>query len=283
MANFTTLVDCETLADNLRDPTWVIVDCRFRLTDSEAGRAAYRHGHLPGAVYAHLDEDLSSPVTAVSGRHPLPASDALVSACRRWGIGTSSQVVVYDDAGGAVAARLWWLLCWLGHESVALLDGGIQAWDVARHPLEQSLPEPRHGDFESRINNEMWVEVDKLVDKSARAELLIVDARSETRFRGEEEPIDPVAGHIPGAVSFPLERNLDPQGRFCSAEELRSRWLAALGARPPASVVHSCGSGVSACHNLLAMEIAGLSGSLLYPGSWSEWIRDSARPVATGA
>jgi len=283
MSRFTTLVDCETLATHLQDPDWVIVDCRFRLTDCEAGRVAYAEGHLPGAVYADLDQDLSSPVTAHSGRHPLPEPDSLAARCRGWGIGTRSQVVVYDDAGGAVAARLWWLLRWLGHDFVALLDGGIPAWRAAHLALEQRLPEPRSGDLVANINNKMWIETDKLLDETTRSHLLLVDARSAARFRGEQEPIDPVAGHIPGAVSFPLERNLDPDGRFRSPDELQTLWQVRLGSTPATSVVHSCGSGVSACHNLLAMEVAGFSGSLLYPGSWSEWIRDPARPVTLGA
>ena len=282
MSNFRTLVECETLAAHLRDPTWIIVDCRFRLTDSEAGRAAYLQGHLPGARYAHLDQDLSGPVTSSSGRHPLPKPETLVDKIRGWGIDDDSQVVVYDDAGGAIATRLWWLLRWLGHRRVAVLNGGIQAWQAASHALVQEQVSVRHGDIKERTNNNMWVDIHALLDNYRESGLQVVDARSELRFRGEEEPIDPVAGHIPGAINFPLEHNLDSSGRFRSADELRELWLAALGSRSATTVVHSCGSGVSACHNLLAMEVAGLSGSLLYPGSWSEWIRDPKRPIATG-
>ena len=283
MSRFTTLVDCATVAAHRDDPAWVIVDCRFQLTDTGAGRRSYAEGHLPGAVYAHLDEDLSGPVTADSGRHPLPDPGTLARRLCGWGVSQSSQVVVYDDAGGGVAARLWWLLRWLGHGTVALLDGGIEAWKAAGKPLVNAEPLEHRGNLEISPNNDLWWSVEKLGEEMAQRRILLVDARAAARFRGEDEPIDPIAGHVPGAVNRPFELNLDAAGRFRPASQLRTLWLQALGGMAAGSVVQMCGSGVSACHNLLAMEIAGLGGSRLYPGSWSEWIRDPGRAVATGA
>jgi thiosulfate/3-mercaptopyruvate sulfurtransferase len=261
----------------------VIVDCRFQLTDTGAGRRSYAEGHLPGAVYAHLDQDLSGPVTADSGRHPLPDPEALARRLRAWGVSQGSQVVVYDDAGGGVAARLWWLLRWLGHGSVAVLDGGIQAWKAAGKSLAGVGPLERGGNLKILPNNDLWLSVDKLLEEIAQQRILLVDARAAVRFRGEDESIDPIAGHVPGAVNRPFELNLDAAGRFRPPSQLRTLWLQALGGMAAGSVVQMCGSGVTACHNLLAMEIAGLGGSKLYPGSWSEWIRDPGRAVATGA
>ena len=276
-----TLIDAATLYSHLDDPHWVVVDCRFSLMDTQAGRRAYRESHLPGARYAHLDEDLSSPITLTTGRHPLPDPSELARKLGEWGIGPGIQVVAYDDLGGMLAAaRLWWLLRWLGHQAVAVLDGGFPAWQRAGLPLTAALPTVRPTVLNGHPDDRLWLTTAQVL--ALPSENVLLDARITARFRGEIEPIDPVAGHIPGAVNLPTEGNLTADGHFLPAAELRARFAAALGERSPTTVVHSCGSGVTACHNLLAMEAAGLHGSRLYAGSWSEWIRDPARPRATG-
>lgn len=279
---FTTLVDTDTLARHLADPRWVVVDCRFTLTDAAAGRRAWTAGHIPGARYAHLDEDLSSPITPHTGRHPLPDPNALARKFGAWGIDASKQVVVYDDTFGAMASRLWWLLRWLGHESVALLDGGYPKWVREKKPVTPDAPVVHPATFHPRVNNALWVNAD-FVERARRDEaFLVLDARAEERFRGDIEPLDKVAGHVPGAVNAMYEDNLDVSGEFLSAEELRERYLDLLGGIVPDQAIHMCGSGVTACHNVLAMEHAGLPGAKLYAGSWSEWITDPNRPVAKG-
>lgn len=278
----TTLITAATLQAHLDDPDWVVVDCRFNLADPAAGRRAYQDGHIPGARYAHLDEDLSAPVTATTGRHPLPDPARLAATLGAWGIGPGTQVLAYDDLGGMLAAaRLWWLLRWLGHTAVAVLDGGLPAWTRAGLPLSTDVPVIAARTFIARPDDRLWLTVEQV--QGLPAHELLLDARGAARYRGEMEPIDPVAGHIPGALNLPTESNLAADGCFLPAAALRARFAALLGERPAARVVHSCGSGVTACHNLLAMEVAGLSGSRLYAGSWSEWIRDPQRPVATGA
>ena len=280
--NHDTLIDAATLHAHLDDPHWVVVDCRFSLMDTEAGRRAYQDSHLPGARYAHLDEDLSSPITPTTGRHPLPDPARLAHKLGEWGIGPETQVVAYDDLGGMLAAaRLWWLLRWLGHEAVTVLDGGFPVWRGAGLPLTAASPTAQPTVFHGRPDNQLWLTTEHV--QMLPAEAVLLDARAAARFRGEMEPIDPVAGHIPGAVNLPTEGNLTADGRFLPRAELRARFAATLGERSPTTVVHSCGSGVTACHNLLAMEVAGLRGSRLYAGSWSEWIRDPGRPMATGA
>ena len=277
-----TLVDTETLSRHLDDPRWVVVDCRFALTDPDAGRRLYRAGHIPGARYAHLEQDLSSPVTPTSGRHPLPSPNALAEKLGRWGIDKTKQVAVYDDSFGAMAARLWWMLRWLGHEAVALLDGGFPKWQREGRPVTQDAPLITPTQFHATINNAMWVDADQVGAMLGMNGRLLMDARAEERFRGEVEPLDKVAGHIPGAVNMPYEDNLDFSGEFMSDEALREHYLAILRGVAPEKVVQMCGSGVTACHNILAMEHAGLAGAKLYAGSWSEWITDPKRPVATG-
>lgn len=278
----TTLVSAQTLARHLDDPAWVVVDCRFSLADPSAGERAYAEGHIPGARYAHLDRDLSSHITPTSGRHPLPDPPGLAARLGAWGIDSRTQVVAYDDAGGAFAARLWWLLRWLGHGAAAVLDGGIAAWTAAGGPLQSAAPTPRARSFQPRLQAGAWLDAAAVAAGLAEGTLRLVDARTQERFRGEVEPIDPVAGHVPGAINRPFQRNLAADGRFRPADELRAELEAAAGGGAPEAVVHMCGSGVTACHNLLAMEHAGLAGSRLYAGSWSEWIRDPARPVARG-
>ncbi len=279
---FTTLIDTDTLARHLADPRWVVVDCRFTLTDTGAGRRAWTAGHIPGARYAHLDEDLSSPITPRTGRHPLPDPNVLARTLGAWGIDESKQVVVYDDSFGAMAARLWWLLRWLGHDAVALLDGGYPKWVREEKLVTPDAPAVHPATFHPRVNHALWVNTD-FVEQVRRDEAFVVlDARAEERFRGEVEPLDKVAGHVPGAVNAVYEDNLDVSGEFLSAEELCERYLDLLGGVAPDQAIHMCGSGVTACHNVLAMERAGLPGARLYAGSWSEWITDPDRPVATG-
>jgi len=279
---FTTLIDAAELARHLEDPAWAVIDCRFTLTDPAAGRRAYDKGHIPGARYAHLEDDLSAPIGPGTGRHPLPSPDALGRRLSQWGVGDGTQVVVYDDIFGAIASRLWWLLRWLGHDAVAVLDGGLPAWLRTGHPLSTDVPRSTPATFVPRLRPDACLDSDAVVQGLARQEMLLIDARAEERFLGEIEPLDPVAGHVPGAVNWPYEDNLDLDGRFLSAGELRQHYAGLLGRLAPAQAVHMCGSGVTACHNLLAMEWAGLGGSRLYGGSWSAWITDPKRPVATG-
>lgn len=276
---YQTIVSSDVLLNYLPDPAWVIIDCRFSLADPEAGRRAWRSSHISGAHYAHLDEELSDPVTAHSGRHPLPALDDLSRVVGSWGVTPKSQVVAYDAAGGAVAARLWWLLRWLGHRDVAVLDGGWQQWRCLAYPVTQSQPVELRSCYPMTNESQAWLSSDEVHRALEDDAILLIDARAAERFAGQVEPIDPVAGHIPGAVNRPQQLNLDKSGRLKPAWQLRDEFEALLADRSPDEVVHMCGSGVTACHNLLAMEYAGLVGSRLYPGSWSEWIRNPNRPV----
>ena len=279
---FRTLVDAKTLAAHLADPQWVVCDCRFRLSDADAGRRAYAQGHIPGARYAHLNEDLASPVGANTGRHPLPAPERFAQTLGAWGIDAHTQVVAYDDSFGSMAARLWWLLRWLGHDAVAVLDGGIQAWQRAGGALSSEAPVVTPKTFVARPNDALWVDAGFVQQAMAQGTHVLIDARAEERFSGESEPFDKVAGHVPGAINSPFEDNLSVASSFQSPAELRAQYAALLAGKAPTQTIHMCGSGVTACHNLLAMEHAGLSGAKLYAGSWSEWITDARRPVATG-
>ena len=278
----TTLVSTAQLAAELANPDWVVFDCRFTLTDPNAGRAAYDTRHIPGARYADLNQDLSAPITARSGRHPLPDTQMLCAKLGQWGVGSQTQVVVYDDSYGSMAVRLWWLLRWLGHEQVALLDGGLPKWMREKHPVSDVLPSPRPQVFPCALNPSLGVDAATVDLYRLSANHRLIDARPEQRFSGEREPLDAVAGHIPGAVNWVFEENLDLDGTFLPAEELRENYLRLMQGVAPQNVIHSCGSGVTASHNLLAMEIAGLTGSRLYPGSWSEWITSPTRAIATG-
>jgi len=281
---FTTLIDPETLQRHLEHPDWVVVDCRFSLSDPEYGRRAYREAHIPGAVYAHLDEDLSGPIVpGRTGRHPLRDPEQLARKLGGWGIDNRTQVVAYDDAGGAFAARLWWLLGWLGHDAVAVLDGGWPRWVREGRPVRGGIETRTPRTFVPRIRPERVVSADEVLQHLHDPAWRLLDARAPARYRGEQEPIDPVAGHIPGAVNAPFAENLTPDGTFRPSEQLRQRFEALLGDVPSERVVCYCGSGVTAAHNLLAMAHAGLPGARLYAGSWSEWITDPRRPVARGA
>ena len=277
--SYTTLVDVATLRAHLDDPNWLVVDVRHQLSDTGYGERAYAEAHIPGAVFLHCDRDLSGPMTGCNGRHPLPDREQLAERLGRVGIGSATQVVVYDDAQGMIAGRLWWLLRWLGHDAVALLDGGLQAWQAAGGEMTALLP-----NLEPRVcvarPQDLKVDADYVLGRIETPHMQLVDARGPDRFRGDNETIDPVGGHIPGAVNRFFKDNLLSDGRFKPTAELRAEWLAILAGSPPDVVIHQCGSGVSACLNMLAMEIAGLPGSRLYAGSWSEWCADPGRPVA---
>jgi thiosulfate/3-mercaptopyruvate sulfurtransferase len=276
------LVDPARLFERLGSPTLRVVDCRFSLADPEAGARLYATSHVPGATYAHLERDLSSPVVAgKTGRHPLPELDRLAEFLGRSGIGNDSDVVVYDDAGGAMAARLWWLLRYAGHDRVALLDGGFGAWTAAGFPVSSEAPAPAPAEFQIRLRPELVASADEVEALRERSDRRLFDARAPERFRGEVEPIDPVAGHIPGARSLPFSGSLR-DGKFLPPEELRQRFVDALDGVPIERAVAYCGSGVTACHHVLAAEQAGLSGLRLYAGSWSEWIANGERPVEKG-
>ncbi|MBC7984558.1 MAG: sulfurtransferase [Candidatus Obscuribacterales bacterium] len=276
---FTTLIDVQQLRECLNAPNLVIVDCRFDLAKPEAGASAYIASHLPGARYAHLDRDLSGPITPVTGRHPLPDPQVLMNTFERLGIDSSKQVVAYDADNGMFAARLWWLLRWLGHESVAVLNGGFSAWQQDSCPVTSSLPNVITTQFVGKARGDALVAAAQIEGLVKQPQWLVLDARAPERFAGLVEPIDPVAGHIPGARNHPFTLNLDANVRLLSASELRARYRDSLGDTSPDHVVAMCGSGVTACHNLLAMEIAGLKDAKLYAGSWSEWIRDPNRPT----
>ncbi|MDN0083049.1 sulfurtransferase [Crenobacter sp. SG2305] len=276
---YTTLISAEQLAA-LPPAQTVILDCRFKLTDPGWGQQVYDAGHLPGAHYLNLDYHLSGTKTGQNGRHPLPDGQRLAVVLGAFGITPSTQVVAYDDAGGLYASRAWWLLKWLGHDAIAVLDGGVAAWQANGGQLTADAPASHPTRFAPRSAICDSVDVDAVLANLSQNDFLIVDARSQERFRGEGETMDPVGGHIPGAANRFFQDNLSGDGRFKPAEQLRQEWLALLGGREPADVVHQCGSGVSACVNLLAMAHAGLAGSRLYPGSWSEWCSDPARPVA---
>jgi thiosulfate/3-mercaptopyruvate sulfurtransferase len=283
----TTLIEPSELAGHLDEAEWAIIDCRFDLARPEWGPQAYAAAHIPHALYADLDRDLASPRTPLSGRHPLPDPQALAATLGGFGIDATAQVIAYDQGSGAYAARLWWLLRWLGHARVAVLNGGFAAWERAGLPL-RSTPERRAPRiFRPAPDARMLAggaELAAAVASGAlnRGDTLLVDARSAERFAGMNETLDAVAGHIPGARNHPFTGNHDAQGRFLPAGELRRAWQQTLRGQPPQQVIAMCGSGVTACHNLLALEVAGFPGARLYAGSWSEWIRDPAHAVALG-
>ena len=277
---YDTLISASDLAQQ-RQPDWVVLDCRHDLVNPQAGRQAYDAGHIPGARFASLDHDLADhargPGGAFRGRHPLPDADAFVETLRGWGINDDSQVIAYDAQGGMFAARLWWMLRWVGHDAVAVLDGGLPAWTAHGMPLSTEPAASAPGNLQRRAALVRSVGADDILSQQG---LTVLDARAPDRFRGENETLDPVGGHIPGAKNRFFKDNLQADGRFKPAAQLRQE-LNALVASPASSVMQ-CGSGVTACHNLLALEVAGLPGAALYPGSWSEWCSDPARPVATG-
>lgn len=279
---YTTLVDTAALAKHLTDPAWVVLDCRHDLTDHDAGRAAFDAGHIPGAQFADVERDLAgdriSATGLFRGRHPLPEREAFLETLRRWGINDTSQVIAYDAQGSIFAARLWWMLRWIGHDAVAVLDGGLQAWEAAGLPLGTEVKPRPPGEISLQPSTVAVVTVgDVLAGLTATKPPLILDARAPDRFHGENETLDPVGGHIPGAQNRFFKNNLQGDGRFKPDYQLLTEFSALVAS--PANTISQCGSGVTACHNLLAMEIAGLPGAALYPGSWSEWCADPTRPI----
>jgi len=282
---YTTLIEAAALAPHVNDADWLIVDCRHDLVNLAAGRAAHAAGHIPHAVFADVETDLSGAKRgadgAFRGRHPLPDKAAFVELLRSWGVNNDTQVVAYDAHGGMFAARLWWMLRWVGHDAVAVLDGGLPAWQAAGQPVVTDVPAPRaRGSLAERPALVTTVDVNAVLHNVEHGGRTIVDARAPDRFRGENETIDPVGGHIPGARNRFFKDNLQADGRFKAPDQLKAELGVAVG--DPAQAIMQCGSGVTACHNLLALEVAGMPGAALYPGSWSEWSADPRRAVATG-
>lgn len=277
---FTKIVSTQELADHLLDPDWVIIDCRFDLAKPDWGQQSYLEAHIPGAAYAHLDRDLAGPVTSETGRHPLPKIEDMTRRFENWGIRPTSQVVVYDTAGGAFADRLWWLLRFLGHRAAAVLDGGFGKWQHENRPVAAGPETIEPGLFHPNPDWSMVVDASDVERIRQDPAYRLIDARAPERYRGEREPIDPVAGHIPGAVNRFHGANLAPDGTFLPPQNLREQFDVLIGQTLPENVVVYCGSGVTSIHHILAMELAGLPGARLYVGSWSEWIRDKKRPIS---
>jgi thiosulfate/3-mercaptopyruvate sulfurtransferase len=279
---FNTLIALDALAAHLSDKRWVIVDCRYKLEDESWGERQYAERHIAGAAYAHLARDLAGPPTGRNGRHPLPDVDQLSETFRRWGISRGVQVVAYDQDTGMFASRLWWLLRWLGHDGVAVLDGGFAKWTAEGYATAGGEERHTRGEFRPAPRHDLVVTADDVAARMNQPDWRIVDARSPERYRGEVEPLDNIAGRIPATLNHFFLWNLDEGGRFRAAADLRAQFQKIAGDVPPDRVVCYCGSGVSACHNVLALEHAGLRGVKLYPGSWSEWSSDPLRPVARG-
>jgi len=280
---YTTLISTEDLAANLTNPNWAIADCRFSLADTEQGHLQYRESHIASAVYAHLDNDLSGPIiSGKTSRHPLPEIDVFAQTLSGWGIADNTQVVVYDDLGGAIAARLWWMLRWLGHNAVAVLDGGWPAWQSEDRPVNSGIELRESRKFVPNPRTELLLTANDIKQIRTNSTYRLIDARSADRYRGENETLDPVGGHIPGAVSLPFADNLGGDKKFLPVDQLNTRFRTAIGDTSPEKTVFYCGSGVTAAHNILAMLHAGLGESSLYAGSWSDWITDPNRPVAAG-
>ena len=282
MTIYCRLIDVKELQQHLSEPSWRVVDCRFDLMQPDSGFDDYCQGHIPGARYANLDKDLAAPVTESTGRHPLPSAEAFAKTLGFWGIANDSQIVVYDQGGGAIAARLWWMLHWIGHEQVAVLDGGYAAWLEADLPVSDSAVLVSAATFHPSPDSDRIISTDELGALiEAQAAPLIVDARDSARFNGRTEPIDVIAGHIPGAANHPFSEAIDAHGHWKGSAELRRGWESIFGEGAGAPWVAMCGSGVTACHLALSAKLAGYRSPRLYVGSWSEWIRDPQRPIAT--
>ena len=280
--NYHTIISTEDLYQNLGQDDWFIFDCRYLLKDPDGGLNKFRQGHIPGAQLADMDRDLSSPMTQTSGRHPLPDADSFIEKLCAWGVGNDSQIVCYDDLSGAFAARMWWMLNWVGHGKVAVLDGGIKKWTAEERPLETESKDKPRGSFTGKADPGMWVDIDFVQQRLEQGDISLLDARSSERFTAKDQKTDPVPGHVPGAVSYPFAGNLSQEKVFLPANELTQRFESMFSERQPGQIINMCGSGVTACHNILATRIAGLPWTRLYVGSWSEWLKDRARPVATG-
>jgi thiosulfate/3-mercaptopyruvate sulfurtransferase len=283
--HYTTLISAADLAQYINDTDWIVLDCRHDLANPDAGRNAFAAGHIPNAQFVHLDHDLSGSKTGPKGefrgRHPLPARETFIETLRRLGVNHTSQVIAYDAHGGMFAARLWWMLRWLGHEAVAVLDGGLPAWTALGMTLSTESTSKRRGTIDAAPALGPTVDANAIAANLAMPSRIVVDARSPDRFRGENETLDPVGGHIPGAKNRFFKDNLQADGRFKSPKQLEAEWHSIIVS--PEKSIMQCGSGVTACHNLLALEVAGLKGAALYPGSWSEWCSDPSRLIATGS
>jgi thiosulfate/3-mercaptopyruvate sulfurtransferase len=276
-------VSTTELAAHLTDPGWIILDCQHDLINHAFGREAYAREHIPGAHFVSMEADMAGVKTGRNGRHPLPTPEALAATFGRLGITAGRQVVAYDSSQNNYAGRVWWTLRWLGHRTVAVLDGGLGKWKAEGRPLTADVPAPQPAAFSGSPDDSMHVSADAILAAIGKPGLKVVDARAADRYSGAAETIDPVGGHIPGALLRFWKENINPDGTYKSADVLRAEFLKLLAGTPPAEVVHQCGSGVSACNNMVAMELAGLPGSRLYVGSWSEWCSDPARPMATGS
>jgi thiosulfate/3-mercaptopyruvate sulfurtransferase len=282
LVTHTTLLSTDELAAHLADRAWVIVDCRYDLTNEAWGEEQYRTSHIPGAAYASLAHDLAGPTDGRNGRHPMPGHEAMAATFGRWGITDGIQVAAYDQENGMYASRLWWMLRYMGHDAVAVLNGGFAKWTREGRPTARGTETRPAATFTGKPRAAMRLTANQVWAKLGDPALTLVDARAPSRFEGKEETLDKVGGHVPGALNHFFQWNLAPDGTFLPAEALREKFTALLGKTPPAEVATYCGSGVTACHNLLAMELAGMSGARLFPGSWSEWSADPDKPVATG-
>lgn len=280
--NYKTIISAQQLNQIINRDNIRVFDCRFSLKDPQAGLKNYREGHLPGAQFADMDTQLSSAMTSTSGRHPLPEPDVFIEQLRQWGVNNDSQVIAYDDVSGAFAARLWWMLRWVGHENVAVLDGGLQKWNEAGYHLSQQEVEFPRGDFTGDANMSWLMDVATVEREIEAANITLIDARSAERYSAKDQSTDPVPGHVPGAVNLPFAGNLTKDGMFEEPEIIKQRYMNVIDNQPLSNVVNMCGSGVTACHNILAQTMAGLPPTKIFIGSWSQWIRDPSRPVATG-
>ena len=277
------LVTTSMLAEHLEDPDWIIIDCRFNLKFPEKGEKDYQEEHILGALYVHLDRDLAGPVQkGRSGRHPLPDPQTCIQTFSSLGINDGKQVVAYDDSGGAIAARLWWMLQWLGHEKSMLLDGGWEQWKHEERPCSGKRESERKGEFNAKSPKPWIFDAEQISPSMKNGEILLLDVRNSSRFRGEKEPIDPIAGHIPGAKNEPFQVNLDSNGLWKKGKDLRRQYLERFPELEQKKCVIYCGSGVTACHTFFALKEAGFNNHSIYPGSWSEWITDPSRPIAVG-
>ncbi|MBL4824032.1 MAG: sulfurtransferase [SAR324 cluster bacterium] len=275
------LISPQIVNEHLEDSNWRFFDCRYVLTEPDKKQAEFAVSHLPGALYAHMNRDLAAPpIPGKTGRHPLPEKQELIKLFSTWGIDHAVQVVIYDDTGGAYAVRLWWMLRWLGHDAVAVMDGGWPRWVKEGRPVSADLIIPKAVEFKANQREHWLVTAEDVRNYFDNPEVRVLDARSRDRYRGENETLDPVAGHIPGAVSAPFVENLDPDGNLKSKSELRKMYLELLDGSPAEKAISYCGSGITACHNILAMYYAGLGNSRLYSGSWSDWITNPERLVA---
>ena len=275
----TTLISTDVLAEHLVNPSWLIADCRYNLNDETGGRAQYESAHIPGAVFVDVAHDLAGPRTGTNGRHPLPSVEDMAATFARLGIADDVQVIAYDQEAGAFASRLWWMLRYLGHDAVAVVDGGFAKWTRERRPVRGGVDTRRPARFIPRLRKEMHVTVDETLAHLGDPSVLLIDARSPDRYAGKPDPLDTIYGHIPGARNRYYRDNVDDAGTMRSGRELRTDFEKVLAGSPTSQAVMYCGSGITACHNLLAMEHAGLRGARLFAGSWSEWESDPKRPV----